>query len=87
MKFTTCCELFQPQMEKLPSGHQRYPLLGLNLGYMYWVQIHSSEEIETYQYMQKKVVHVLMVMFFCFLGLKVRKGYPKSMAFSREVIF
>ena len=28
--------------DNLPSGHQRYPLLGLNLGYMYWGQKHSS---------------------------------------------
>ena len=27
----------------LPSGHQQYLLLGINLGYMYWGQKHSSE--------------------------------------------
>ena len=32
-----------PRWENLPSGHQRYPLLGLNLGYMYWGQKHFSE--------------------------------------------
>ena len=32
-----------PRWENLPSGHQRYPLLGINLGYMYWGQKHSSE--------------------------------------------
>ena len=32
-----------PRWENLPSGHQRYLLLGLNLGYMYWGQKHFSE--------------------------------------------
>ena len=32
-----------PRWDILPSGHQRYPLLGINLGYMYWGQKHSSE--------------------------------------------
>ena len=32
-----------PRWDNLPSGHQRNPLLGLNLGHMYWVQKHSSE--------------------------------------------
>ena len=32
-----------PRWDSLPSGHQRYPLLGLNLGYMYWGQKHFSE--------------------------------------------
>ena len=32
-----------PRWDNLPSGHQRYPLKGLNLGYMYWGQKHSSE--------------------------------------------
>ena len=32
-----------PRWDKLPSGHQRYPLKGLNLGYIYWGQKHSSE--------------------------------------------
>ena len=59
-----------PRWDNLPSGHQRYPLLGLNLGYMYWGQKHSSEKIETYQYMQKKVVHVLMVFLGGFKGKK-----------------
>ena len=27
-----------PRWDNLPSGHQRYPLLGINLGYMYWGQ-------------------------------------------------
>ena len=52
-----------PRWENLPSGHQRYPLKGLNLGYMYWGQKNFSEKIETYQYIQKKVVHVLMFFF------------------------
>ena len=41
--FLDATELFQPHMGKLPSGHQRYPLLGLNLGYIYWGQKHFSE--------------------------------------------
>ena len=32
-----------PRWDSLPSGHQRYPLKGLNLGYIYWGQKHSSE--------------------------------------------
>ena len=32
-----------PIWDNLSSGHQRYPLKGLNLGYMYWGQKHSSE--------------------------------------------
>ena len=32
-----------PRWDNLPSGHQRHPLKGLNLGYMYWDQKHSSE--------------------------------------------
>ena len=32
-----------PRWENLPSGHQRYPLFGINLGYMYWGQKHISE--------------------------------------------
>ena len=32
-----------PRCDNVPSGHQRYPLKGLNLGYMYWGQKHSSE--------------------------------------------
>ena len=32
-----------PRWENLPSGHQRYPLFGINLGYMYWGQKHVSE--------------------------------------------
>ena len=32
-----------PRWDNLPSGHQRYPLKGLNLGYMYWGQKHFSE--------------------------------------------
>ena len=32
-----------PIWDNVPSGHQRYVLLGLNLGYMYWGQKHSSE--------------------------------------------
>ena len=50
-----------PIWDNLPSGHQRNPLLGLKLRYMYWGQKDFSEKIETYQYMQKKEVHVLMV--------------------------
>ena len=38
--------------------------------YMYWGQKDFSEKIETYQYMQKKDVHVLMVFFFRFIGKK-----------------
>ena len=33
----------RPRWDNLPSGHQRYLLKGLNLGYMYWGQIYSSE--------------------------------------------
>ena len=33
----------RPRWDNLPSGHQRYPLKGLNLGYMYWGQEHSTE--------------------------------------------
>ena len=29
--------------DNLPSGHQRYPLFGINLWYMYWCQKHFSE--------------------------------------------
>ena len=32
-----------PRWDNSPSGHQRYTLFGLNLGYMYWGQKHSSE--------------------------------------------
>ena len=32
-----------PRWDNLPSGHQRYPLKGIRLGYMYWVQKQSSE--------------------------------------------
>ena len=32
-----------PRWDNLPSEHQRYPLFGLNLGYMYWGQKHFSE--------------------------------------------
>ena len=32
-----------PRWDNLPSGHQRYPLKGLNLWYMYWGQKHYSE--------------------------------------------
>ena len=32
-----------PIWDNLPSGHQRYPLFGLNLGYMYWGQKQFSE--------------------------------------------
>ena len=32
-----------PRWENLPGGHQRYPLLVINLGYMYWGQKHVSE--------------------------------------------
>ena len=31
-----------PRWNNLPSGHQRYLLKGLNLGYIYWGQKHSS---------------------------------------------
>ena len=37
--------------------------LGSLVRYMYWGQKYFSEKIETYQYMQKKVVNVLMVFF------------------------
>ena len=33
----------RPRWDNLPSGHQRYLLFGLNLGYMYWGQKHISE--------------------------------------------
>ena len=32
-----------PRWDNLPSGHQRNPLFGLILWYMYWGQKHSSE--------------------------------------------
>ena len=32
-----------PRWDNLPSGHQWYLLKGLNLGFMYWGQKHSSE--------------------------------------------
>ena len=51
-----------PRWDNLPSGHQRNPLLGLILRYMYWGQEYFSENWK-YQYMQKKEVHVLMVLF------------------------
>ena len=40
--------------------------------YMYWGQKYFSEKIETYQYMQKKEVNVLMgfLFFFRFIGEK-----------------
>ena len=41
--------------------------------YMYWSQKFFSEKIETYQYLQKKEVHVLMGLFyfiFRFIGNK-----------------
>ena len=47
--------------------------MGLKLGYMYWGQKDFSEKIETYQYMQKKEVHVLMgiiIIIFRFIGKK-----------------
>ena len=59
-----CCS--NPRWDNLPTGHQLYPLKEHNLGYMYWDQKHSSEWIEKYQYMQHKVVHVL-ICFFCVL--------------------
>ena len=34
---------YSPRWDNLPSGHQRYPLFGLNLGYMYWGQKHFYE--------------------------------------------
>ena len=58
-----------PRWDNLPSGHQKNPLLGLILRYMYWGQKYFSEIIETYQYMHKKEVHVLMG-FFRFIGKK-----------------
>ena len=36
-------EFSNPRWDNLPSGHQRYQLLGINLWYMYWGQKHSSE--------------------------------------------
>ena len=59
--------------DNLPSGHQRKPLLGIILRYMYWGQKDFSEKIETYQYMQKKEVLALMgfiYLFFRFIGKK-----------------
>ena len=32
-----------PRWGNLPSGHQRYSLKGINLGYMYWGENFSSE--------------------------------------------
>ena len=37
--------------------------------YMYWSQKYIYEKIETYQYLQKKEVHVLMGFFIFFPGL------------------
>ena len=62
-----------PRWENLPSGHQRNPLSGLFVRYMYWGQKYFSEKIETYQYIQKKEVLVLMgfiYLFFRFIGKK-----------------
>ena len=36
-----CCS--SPRWDNLPSGHQHYPLKGLNLGCMYWGQKDTSE--------------------------------------------
>ena len=58
-----------PRWDNLPSGHQQNPLLGLILWYMYWGQKYFYERIETYQYMQKKEVNVLMGFLFVFRGL------------------
>ena len=47
--------------------------LGSLLWYMYWGQKYFSEKIETYQYIQKKEVNVLMgfiYLFFRFIGKK-----------------
>ena len=60
----------RPRREILPSGHQRYPLKGLNLGYMYWGQIHSSEKIENIPIHAEGSV-VCIDMFF--LGFKGKK--------------
>ena len=35
-----------PRWDNLPSGHQRYPLFGLNLGYMYWGQKRFSDQLK-----------------------------------------
>ena len=35
-----------PRWGNLPSGHQRNPLLGLKLRYMYWGQKHFSEKLK-----------------------------------------
>ena len=60
-----------PRWDNLPSEHQRNPLLRLILWYMYWGQKYFSEKIETYQYMQKKEVNVLMFFSsFRFIGKK-----------------
>ena len=62
-----------PRWDNLPSGHQRNPLLGIILWYMYWGQKDFSEKIEKYQYMQKKEVLALMgfiYLFFRFIGKK-----------------
>ena len=39
-RYWSCYSL---RWDNLPSGHQRYPLLGLNLGHMYWGKKNSSE--------------------------------------------
>ena len=52
----------------------------INLGYLF-----LTFKSQKNQYMQKKVVRVLMEFFW--VGLKVRNNYPKLMAFSRELIF
>ena len=49
--------------DNLLCEHQQYPLLGLKLGYMYWGQNEYYQKNYTYQYIQKKEVHVLMYYF------------------------
>ena len=60
---TTPQSCSSPRWDNLTTGHQRNPLLGLKVRYMYWGQKDFSEKIETCQYMQKKEVSVLMFFF------------------------
>ena len=41
--FSSSLSCSSPRWDNLPSGHQRYSLKGINSGYMYWGQKHSSE--------------------------------------------
>ena len=45
--------------------------------YMYWGQKYFSEKIETYQYIQKKEVNVLMVYFYFYFRFIGKKKVPQ----------